>query len=485
VTETATATVELSADDRAALDSCKDNLDALAYLAARPWVTIPAYFTITTQNQGIIPFTPWPWQSAWWRGVTRREMIGKSRDIGSSHAVVAWAVHQMAFLGYPVLIVGNREKTAKTLLGYARQFVRDIQRGIPGLLPPVLVENTTEIQFGSRASGQPRFYIMALPAGEDPARSQRAMIGIMSEHAAVQWAPDVWAGFVGAIAPGGYIVSESTPKGMYSHHGQMWFDSANGYRKTRHDWRANPNHTEEWGRERRRDMGPVRFAQEYEVEFVQSGRPFFSENAPGFLKNEKPIRASGRDELGTIAVFEEPHPAKHYFGGGDPSGGESDDCNFAVHVVFDNAGNQVAELRGRWKPDRFAVLVDEIARLYPGRHLIEKENHGAAVLLELRHLNTPGIGEWQTGRGDNRTFMLDEWEKALRLDKARIRSEATINEHMAFVYVERGLGKLRAEAAHGFTDDGVLASAIAFQAMTSGSFDTEVYAGVRSEWETI
>lgn len=468
-------------DARLALNACRTDLDALAYLAARPWIAIPAFFSITTQDEGILPFRPWPWQAEWWRSATPREMIAKSRDIGASHATVALAVHRMAFYGHSVLILGNREKTAKTLLGFARQFIRDLQRGLPGLLPPAIRENTTETAFGFPTDGQPRFYILALPAGEDPARSQRAMFGLLSEHAAVQWAPEAWAGFVGALSPGAMVISESTPKGLAGHHGTMWTDSRNGYRKVLRDWKVNPNHTEAWATERLRDLGPTKFAQEYDVEFIQSGRPFFARDSIG-LAPGPPLRADDVDGLGTVSIWEEPKVGP-YYGGIDPSGGVSDDCNFAVHVILNGDGRQVVEARGRWTPDRFAAVIAPLTKRYPGLHFVEEENHGHAVILECRNLQAVGIRPWQTGRGDNRTYMLDRWELALRRGHGTIRSEDTVNEHRVFVYIERN-GRLRAEAAPGKTDDGVIGSAIAWQAIQSTRGASEVFAAGRSMWET-
>lgn len=115
--------------------------------------------------------------------------------------------------------------------------------------------------------------------------------------------------------------------------------------------------------------------------------------APEWLANcyaeRDPIAASqlpgAAPAIPGLQVYQLPQPGARYALGGDPAEGNPTSDDSALAVLEVDSGEEAASLAGKFQPAVFAGYVDTIGRFYNGAPaMIERNNHGHAVLLWLR-----------------------------------------------------------------------------------------------------
>src|SRR5262245_56836327 len=86
-----------------------------------------------------------------------------------------------------------------------------------------------------------------------------------------------------------------------------------------------------------------------------------------------------------LTVYAVPAPGRRYVVGADPAEGNPTSDPSALTVLDVDSGEEVASLAGRFEPATIAAHVDAVGRYYNGASvLVERNNHGHAVLLWLR-----------------------------------------------------------------------------------------------------
>jgi hypothetical protein len=86
-----------------------------------------------------------------------------------------------------------------------------------------------------------------------------------------------------------------------------------------------------------------------------------------------------------LIVYVPPLVGRRYVVGADPAEGNPTSDESALEVLDVDSGEEVASLAGRFEPATFAAHVDMVGRWYNGAAvLVERNNHGHAVLLWLR-----------------------------------------------------------------------------------------------------
>jgi len=238
-------------------------------------------------------------------------------------------------------------------------------------------------------------------------------------------------------------------------------------------------------------------AQEVDIDYLQSGHPFFNlmslskqkiwkyieRKLPtdliphGYHIKVKPVEVDNKIELregvdGWLRVYELPQKGYQYVVSADVSEGlAKGDESFAV--VRDKATrNVVACANGLYPPDDFAVKLYKIAQFYNKAELApENNNHGYSVCSDLKKMDcnlyqtkrisvdgkeTIVKAGWTTD-ARSRPAMLDQLEEEIRKEAIELRDEVLISQAKTFVSNARN-GKPEAEGA--FHDDGILACAI-------------------------
>lgn len=140
---------------------------------------------------------------------------------------------------------------------------------------------------------------------------------------------------------------------------------------------------------RKKKKGVRLFAQEYPEDattcFLVSGTRFFDALIIEAIIKRTPGPTEGKDS--EIRVWKKPVPGRKYVIGADCSEGVAGgDYSFAG-VVDAETMEQVAAIRGLWKPADFAARIDRLARQYNmARVVVERNNHGHSVINTLSNV---------------------------------------------------------------------------------------------------
>jgi hypothetical protein len=115
--------------------------------------------------------------------------------------------------------------------------------------------------------------------------------------------------------------------------------------------------------------------------------------APAWLEQcyaEMPPLADGRvPALPGLMVYALPSPGRCYVVGADPAEGNPTSDDSALAVLDKETGEEVAALAGKFQPSTLAAHADKIGTWYNrAALLVERNNHGHAVLLWLRDHST-------------------------------------------------------------------------------------------------
>jgi len=442
------------------------------------------YARILHPERGEIPFKPWRWQPDLLHmfATTRLLVILKARQLGVSWLAAIYALWVAMKPGKKVLLISKGQDEADDLLAKVT-FIFD---RLPEWLRPFSRRNTSELEFPDLASS-----IESFPATEGVGRSKTASVVIIDEHGHQRWARKIFLALK-PVVENGQLISISSANGQGALHTHIYLNGKpragqkrgspgpNGFVSVFIPWSAHPERDAYW-RERARaemsDLDDAEFAQEYPANdteaFIVSGRPVF--RAEDITAQSVVVGKGG--ETG-VTYFADPEPGKVYVIGADTSEGLAQSNWCYAEVLERDSGDQVAVLAGRWAPDVYAAKLDRLARHY-GQHAsrgsqtvivgVERNNHGHAVILELRHLSAGGAPyaiyrAWDKHLGwpttsATRPVMVDQLEAALRTKALTVHDAGTVDQLGTFAYNDDG----RPEAQEGYHDDAVLALAIAWQ----------------------
>lgn len=327
-------------------------------------------------------------------------------------------------------------------------------------------------------------------------------------------AGSIVSGLLEATPEDGNVILESTANGMGNYFHQTWIDDNAPMSKLFFAWYQHPDYCKpvpdnfvrteleeelantigvtdgqlQWRREKMSTPGLL-FKQEYpatpQEAFVASGNSYFDLEV---LDTYSLHTISGQSPLpefkGRYVEFSPPVKGRRYIAIGDVAEGLNDEGDHdycAVQVLDAETWEQVARYKGRIEPVDFAKVCYTLGRRYNDALLvIERNNHGHAVLLELIHHTDyprPRRDAWggiyyhldydasRKARTKKPGFPTTVKSKAMALDALQecivertivINDKATIDELMS--YQKLPGGKFGAMA--GYHDDLVMSLAI-------------------------
>jgi len=284
------------------------------------------------------------------------------------------------------------------------------------------------------------------------------------------------------------MVGHNTPNGVGNLYHRMFMSEGNGYVKKRYGWWWH--YTKEQIEQKRLRMNnPLKFAQEYGLEFLSSGRPVFDRDVikrqqRNVLKEGEKIMIDTDDgkmeytiqTMDNLRIYRPPVKDGIYVIGVDVAEGVAGG-DYSVAVLWDRiTGEEVAFYRGLISPDLFADFLNKWGRLYNNALMVvEINNHGLVTVTCLRHLVYPSmyfrpmkfetiaqrtsdrIG-WKTNKV-TKPLLIDDLAQAMRDNILTIHSKEILDEMMVFVYNDNG----DAVSQQGFHDDTIFASGVGFQ----------------------
>ncbi len=298
----------------------------------------------------------------------------------------------------------------------------------------------------------------------------------------------------------GGFVGHNTPKGQGNLYHRMWMTDDNGYAKKEYGWWWGYN-KEEIELIRKRMNNPSKFAQEYGLEFLASGRSVFDayviQEMRTHIWRENQVYVDAGIEYAVhikdhLRIYKPPVTGRNYVIGVDVSEGV-EGGDFSVAVVFDRqTGEEVAMFRGLLPPDRFADKLNAWGREYNDALLVvEVNNHGLTTLTCLKQkiyptlyfrpkaVDTLGVTSsdkfgWKTNKV-TRPLLIDDFAQACRDKVLTLHSKELLDEMSVFVYDDGG----NMVPMGGFHDDCIFAAGIGFQGfkiMPMGKLDQLNYA---------
>lgn len=409
--------------------------------------------------------------------VASRIIILKARQIGFSTAVTGYFYHKTLMNpGSNTALIGYNSDLTSELLDKVKTFYTST----PTELRPTIQYNSKfEISFPKINSK-----ILVLPSTENVGRGYTLHNVLCTELSSWEKADEKMMTLEASVPISGQIVVESTPRGQGNLYHRMWM-SENDYVKKEYGWWWL--YTEEEVEViKRRLNDPRKFAQEYDLTFLASGRMVFD---PDVLDKMRAGQLKVGDAVsldsGTIHFVKEdkglriyrPPEEKHvYVVGVDVAEGVTGG-DYSVAVIFDRkTGEEVAMYRGHIAPDKFADKLNEWGRQYNNALMVvEINNHGLTTVTVLKQLMYPSMyfrpskfevmGSpyseklgWKTTKM-TRPLLIDDLGQALREDDLFIHSKEIIDELMVFVYDKNN----DSCAQEGFKDDTVMACGIGFQ----------------------
>lgn len=437
----------------------------------------------TTGDGGTRPFVLWPVQEelAQRLGCERLLVILKARQLGISWLVCAYVLHLcLMHPGKVVLLFSQGQMEAEELLRRVAVLYDRLGVGFRAAGPALKKGNTGVLAWSNESR------IESLPATQRAGRSFTASLVVMDEAAHMQYGGRLFNAAKPTMADGGQLIVLSTANGVGGMFHTLWTRAVAGLNRFATaflSWKARPDRDQAWyDRQVEEAADPGLIPQEYPNNpteaFLVSGRVRFqpawiaaqaANIQPGLPESAWPEEFRGIDGL---VVFQTPGPSigrlpSFVLSADVAEGLEGGDYSTSPLFAVARNGSRIEELaclHGRWEPDEFAERLAIMAEAYDATILVERNNHGHAVLSKLRSLCPDRILDGPDGRpgwsttSTTKPQAIDGLAVALRDGTAIVRSQATLDEMQVYRLLSAG----RTGAPEGFHDDRVMSWAIFF-----------------------
>jgi hypothetical protein len=449
----------------------------------------PAYFADTfgtvydAGRRTWVPFRLWPAQAAALGALegSRLAVVLKARQLGMTWLAAGFSLWLLLFRpAATVLFFSRRDDEAVHLLGFRL-------RGMYDRLPPWLQASRVIRQNAHSLALSNGSQALAFPT--TGGRSYTATLAVVDEADHVDDLDRLLDAVKPTVDAGGRLILLSTsdrrrPDSAFKRIYRAAAAGENGYRAVFLPWHAHPGRDAAWYAAvaadiRARTGGEDALHQEYPATDVEALAP---RSADKFFPAEwlsRAWREGGPQAPGEAAdpgapgegctaalvtVFVAPVPGRTYVVGADPAEGNPQSDESAATVLDLLSGEQAALMAGRLDPAAFAAALDRLGRMYNGAAvLVERNNHGHAVLLWLREhsglrvlAGTDGRPGW-LATGASKPLAFDAAAEALRDGSAVVRDRET---WLQLAAIE---GTLRAAA--GGADDRAAAFVLALAAI--------------------
>lgn len=326
----------------------------------------------------------------------------KARQLGMSWLAAGFSLWLMLFRpAATVLLFSKRDDEAVHLLSFR---LRGMYQRLPEWMQSrgIIVDNSHELRLTNGS--------LALAFPTTGGRSYTATLAVVDEADHCDNLEELLDAVKPTVDAGGRLVLVSTvdksrPESPFKRIYRAAKAGENSYAPLFLPWTARPERSPEWYDDVRRDMlarsGSLDSlyaeypATDFEALAPRSGdRRFAAEwlhrcdgtaSAPGSLA----AAVVGGPAVTGLVAWAAPRPGASYVIGADPAEGNPQSDESAASVIDAATGEQVAVLAGRMDPSVFGAALDTVAGWYHGAGvLVERNNHGHAVLLWLREFGT-------------------------------------------------------------------------------------------------
>lgn len=445
---------------------------------------------------GTMPFRLWPSQVAvvWALMTTRLIVILKARQLGISWICCAYILWRCLFQrGQMVLVFSKGQDEADEMIRRVKALYERLPDWLLSSCPTLVKDNTSLLAWSNRSR------VKSLPATKNAGRSFTASVVVIDEAAFQAWADALFTALKPTIDAGGQLIILSTANGIGNLFHRLWIKAVaglNGFKTIFLAWWCRPGRDRAWYEAQLREYDdPAMVRQEYPSSateaFLVSGRvrfkPEWIERQAANVQLGLLSRRLPRDlqKIDGLTVYVLPRGGRRYVIGADVAEGLEHGDYSAATLVDAETWEEIAHLHGHWEPDEFAAHLWTLARAYGAEIAVERNNHGHAVLLALKHLKARRVvrgldkkAGWLTN-SQTKPQGIDLLARALRDGLAKVRTQASLDEMQIYrIDTDGSTG-----APSNYYDDRVMTWSIALQVairptqMSSGNVDWYAPAG--------
>ena len=343
---------------------------------------IQKYIKIVHVDLGVIPFDLYDFQEKMVNTIhnNRFSIFCTPRQVGKSTTVVSYFLWYVLFNeDVNIAILANKGSLARDILGRLQLAYENLPKF---LQQGVLIWNkgNIELENGSK--------IIASSTSSSAIRGGSYNMILLDEFAFVP--PNIADEFMASVYPtissgkSTKIVVVSTPNGL-NHFYKMWEDAKEGknnYVPVDVHWRDVPGRDDAWKEETIRNIGPERWAQEFEGEFVGGTNTLINAS---YLKNlvfKNPV-----EQKGGVDIYEQPKEEHVYAIGVDVSRGENLDYSaFSVFDATEFPYKHVAKYRNSAiSPLLYPSVVLSAAQQYNNAYVLVETNGIGQQVADILH----------------------------------------------------------------------------------------------------
>lgn len=458
------------------------------------WLTCaesPAYFL---HNYGYvydavaktwIPFHLWPAQGATLRTIFNNLLviILKARQLGLTWLVLGFALWLMVFHpAVTILLFSKRDDEAVHLLDFR---LKGMYNRLPAWMRCrfVAVDNDHEFRLSNGSVA------MAFPttAGD----SYTATLAIVDE---ADLTPDLNR-LMRAVKPtidagGRMILLSRSNKDQPASEFKAIYKAAKQKLSTWVSvflpWFARPDRTREWYEAQKADIQSRTRSlddlfEQYPATDVEAlAAKTLDKRLPGEWLRQcyiemPPLSTQSGPAIPGLEIYAAPQFGHQYVIGADPAEGNPTSDDSAMTVLDVETGEEMAALAGKFEPSTFAAHLDEIGHHYEhARLMVERNNHGHAVLLWLRDNSKLEI---LSGHDDKEGWLTNSKGKALMYSKAAdaFRDGSTIVHSFASYTQLASIEGASLSAPEGESDDRAISFVLALAATQAPANDGQTW----------
>lgn len=433
------------------------------------------------QAQGWIPFTLWREQEQMLRAFDRHQLIIalKARQLGITWLCLGGDIlWSMLFRPKAVaLIFSKRDDEATYLLNEER--LKGMYQRLPEWMQARSVTTDSAHQFG--LSNGSIAYAFPTTGGD----GYTATNVLVDEADLVPNFSSMMRSVKPTIDAGGKMimisrVDKEKPESGFKNIYRGARDGANAWHPIFLPWHVRPERTRAWHEQQKQDA----LTNTGSLDDVYEQYPETDEQAlmtrssdkriPGEWLlhayaelpplSDKVLQIAKAPAVPGLQVFKLPKPERRYVMGADTAEGNPTSDDSALDVLDAETGEQMAVLVGKFEPESFAMYIDQTGVFFNAAPvLVERNNHGHAVLLALKHTGrtrrlkgADGKDGWQTN-AQSKALMYSNAVTAYR------DSEGVLHDRFTYRQLASIVGSTLS-APEGQKDDRAMADVLARQA---------------------
>lgn len=329
-------------------------------------------------------------------------VILSSRQISKTTMITIYFLHYIIFnKDKCAAVLANKEEVAKEILRRIRFSYEQLPLWLQaGVADGGWNKKTIQLENGSR--------IICSSTASDGIRGYSINVLALDEFAFVDnnIAEEFMASVFPTISSGkeSKIIICSTPNGKNAFY-NIWQDAINGennYFPIKVRWDEVPGRDENWKKMMIKDMGTLKFAQEFLAKFIGSISTLVDPDILERLQTKEPIEIKLEDKL---FIYEKPIAGVLYVIGADTGKGIKKDysCLQVLKITDIEHIDQVATYRNNEiSPMEFSKVLISVAKYYGNAYvMIENNDVGSLVCNDVWHgheyenmvnLGTTGVG---------------------------------------------------------------------------------------------